>query len=169
MNSAVIFGWISGWILMWILNEFFGPSFRPNFLGFVHSPKPFMKQAYLMEQNATIPPNLQIPENDDPKKSLVIHWKCIPSWEEHSLKLHFKLILKFIDISPAKPFLFSSARSAWVARMNCLTRFPFICQDSFFLSVNVLLCFLCHFWSMSGAHFGVILEAILFQKINIFS
>ena len=52
---------------------FSDPHVCPIFLGFVHSPKRFMKHAYLMQQNATIPPNLQIPENDDPTNSLEIH------------------------------------------------------------------------------------------------
>ena len=70
---------------------FSDPHSHSNFLGFVHSPKPFMKQASLMEQSATILPNWRILENEDPTKnignSLRIHTNA---WEENSLNIQIK-------------------------------------------------------------------------------
>ena len=63
------------------------PHCRPNFLGFVHSPKPSMKQANLVEQIQLFPQKRTIQENDDPKSSLEIHTNA---QEENSPKIQPK-------------------------------------------------------------------------------
>ena len=105
VNSGVNFGWISEWILKWILNEvwvnFSDPHFRWDFLGFAHSPKPFMRLADLVEQNATIPP-----QTGKFKKMTIqkIHWKFTPTTRKkitqnsprNSAQIHLEIHWKFI-------------------------------------------------------------------------
>ena len=84
--------------------HFSDPHFRHNFLGFAHSPKPSMKLAHLVEQNATIPPNRKIQENDDPTNSLEIHTDAQeehhPNFSQHSTEIHAEIHLTFIKNQP---------------------------------------------------------------------